>query len=99
MIPVKGKSGPSVVSAFRSIFDDPKYSRRLWVSTDKGKLLVNGLFWTCYRTRGAFTFGCVGTQTRNVRSWEVCIAGFAMDSANICTIKIASYRAVCCLNM
>jgi len=37
---LKTKTGPSVASAFRSIFDDPKYSTRrrpVWVETDNGK--------------------------------------------------------------
>ena len=39
MIPAKTKREASVVSAFRSIYDDPKYSSRrrsIWVRNDKG---------------------------------------------------------------
>jgi len=40
-VPVKTKSGPSVASAFRSTFNDQKYSTRkrrpIWVRTEKGK--------------------------------------------------------------
>jgi len=66
LIPIKTKSGPSVASAFRSIFDDPKYStgcRPIWVRTDKGKEFLKNIFRTCYGTRGAFSFRCVGTPT------------------------------------
>ena len=45
MSPVKTKSGPYVATVFRSIFDDPRYSRRkrrpVWVGTDKGKEFLN----------------------------------------------------------
>jgi len=46
MIPIETKSGPSVASAFRSIFDYSKYSKRrpIWVSTDKGKEFLNKHF-------------------------------------------------------
>jgi len=45
MITIKTKGGPSVASAFRSIFDDPKIRRRpIWVRIDKGKEFVTKLF-------------------------------------------------------
>jgi hypothetical protein len=47
MIPIQTKSGPSFASAFRSIFDDTKYStgrRPIWVRTDKGKEFLNKHF-------------------------------------------------------
>jgi len=40
LIPIKTKSGPSVASEFRYIFDDHKYStgrRPIWVRIDEGK--------------------------------------------------------------
>jgi len=44
MIPIKTKSGTSVASVFRAIFDYPKYSSRrsrIRVLTDKGKEFLN----------------------------------------------------------
>jgi len=42
LVPVKTKSGPSIASAFRSIFHD---SRGLvWIGTDKGKEFLNKQF-------------------------------------------------------
>ena len=45
LISVKTKSGPSIASAFRSIFhDDDDYRRPVWVRTDKGKEFLNKQF-------------------------------------------------------
>jgi len=48
MIPIKTKSGPFVASAFRSIFNDPKCSKRqhrpICIRTDKGKEFLNKHF-------------------------------------------------------
>jgi len=56
MVPVKTKTGPSVASAFRSVFDDPKYSSRkrrpIWVRTDKGKEFLNKYFQDMLRGDG-----------------------------------------------
>jgi len=55
LIPIKTKSRPSVASAFRSIFDDPKYStsrRPIWVRTDKGKEFLNKHFQDMLRHEG-----------------------------------------------
>jgi len=55
MIPIRTKSGPSVSSAFRSIFDDPKYStgrRPICVRTDKGKEFLNKHFQDMLRNEG-----------------------------------------------
>ena len=65
-IPLNTKSGPSVASAFRSIFDDPKYSiglRTIWALTDKGKEFLIIIFRTYYRARaGSFSFKCAATR-------------------------------------
>ena len=67
MIPVKAKSGPSVASAFRSIFDDHKCSRRkrppIQVRNDEGKEFLNKYFQDMLRDEGAFSFRCVETPT------------------------------------
>jgi len=55
LIPIKTKTGPSVASAFRSIFDDPKYStgrHPTWVSTEKGKEFLNKHFQDMLREEG-----------------------------------------------
>jgi len=56
MVPIKTKSGPSVASGLRSIFDDPKYSksrrRAIWVRTDKGKEFLNKHFQDMLRDEG-----------------------------------------------
>jgi len=55
MVPVKTKSGPPVASAFRSIFDNTKYSksrRPLHVRTDKGKEFLNKHFQDTLRDEG-----------------------------------------------
>jgi len=46
MIPVETKNRPTISSAFRSIFDDPKYSKRshILLRTDKGKEFLNKHF-------------------------------------------------------
>jgi len=58
MIPMKTKSGPSVASVFRSIFDDHKYSKRrsIWVDIDKGKELLNKHFQDILREEGGIQF-------------------------------------------
>jgi transposase InsO family protein len=50
-IPLKAKTGSAVAAAFKSIFNDPKYSkpirrRPLWVRTDRGKEFLNSTFQT-----------------------------------------------------
>ena len=55
LIPLKKKSGPSVASSFRSIFDERKYStgrRPMWVRTDKGKEFVNKHFQDMIQSKG-----------------------------------------------
>ena len=48
MIPIKTKSAHSVVSTFRTIFDESKYlknrRRPIWVRTDKGKVFLSKHF-------------------------------------------------------
>ena len=66
LVPIKTKSGPSVASAFRSKFDDPKYStcrRPIWVRTDKCKQFLNKHFQDMLRDEGVFSFRCAGTPT------------------------------------
>jgi len=68
MNPIKKKSEPSVASAFRSIFYDPKYStsrrRPIRVHTDKGKEFINKCFKYILKGKGGVTsFRCAGTPT------------------------------------
>jgi hypothetical protein len=49
IVPLKSKTGPAVTSAFKSIFNDPRYSkplrrRPIWVRTDRGKEFLNKTF-------------------------------------------------------
>jgi len=56
LIPIKTKNRPSVASAFRSIFNDPKYStgrRPICVRTDKGKEFLNKHFQGMLRTKAS----------------------------------------------
>ena len=39
--PVKTKSGPSIASAFRSIFHDDGSRRPVWFRSNKGKIFLN----------------------------------------------------------
>jgi hypothetical protein len=41
LVPVKSKSGPSITSAFRSLFHDDHSRRPVWVRTNKGKAFLN----------------------------------------------------------
>jgi hypothetical protein len=43
IVPLKSKTGPAVASAFKSIFNDLKYSRRrpFWLSSDNGNEFLN----------------------------------------------------------
>jgi len=50
LIPIRTKSGPSVASAFRSIFHDRR--RPIWVSTDERKELLNKHFQDILRDEG-----------------------------------------------
>ena len=77
LVPVKTKRGPSIASAFRSIFHDDS-RRPVWVRTDKGKELRNINFKTCYLTR-AFSFKSANIQMSNVRSWYVLIGRSEID--------------------
>jgi len=52
LFPVKTKSGPSVTSAFRSLFDDDDSRRPVWVRTDKGKEFLNKHFQDILRDEG-----------------------------------------------
>jgi len=70
LFPKKTKNGPSVASAFRSKFDDPKYStgrRPIRVRTDKGKEFLNNHFQGMSPDEGIFSFRCAGTPTSIVR--------------------------------
>ena len=46
LVPLKSKTGTAVLSAFQSIFKDPRYSTRrpIWLRTDKGKEFLNRQF-------------------------------------------------------
>jgi len=49
IVPLKSKSGTAVTSAFKSILEIPKYSKRIqtqpiWFRTDKGKEFLNRQF-------------------------------------------------------
>ena len=51
LVPVKSKNGPSIASAFRSIFHDDS-CRPVWVLTDKGKEFLNKQFQDMLRYEG-----------------------------------------------
>jgi hypothetical protein len=49
IVPLKSKTGPAFASAFKSVFNDPNYSkplrrRPIWVQTDNGKECLNKTF-------------------------------------------------------
>ena len=46
MVPLRSKTDTTVMSAFQSIFKDPRYVRRrpVWLRTDKGKEFLNKIF-------------------------------------------------------
>jgi len=71
MIALKKKSGPSVASAFPSMFDDLKYLSRkrrpIWVPIDKSKELLNKHFQLTLRGEGV-QFQVCKPPTTNVRS-------------------------------
>jgi len=52
LVPVKTKSGVSVTSAFRSLFDDDDSRRPEWVRTDKCKEFLNKHFQDMLRDKG-----------------------------------------------
>ena len=90
LIPIETKSGPLVASAFRSIFYYPKYwtgRRPVWVRTDKGKEILNKHFQDILRDEGIL-FQVCEIPTSNVRSWNACIARFAIESTSILHIEI-----------
>jgi len=56
-LPLKSKSGMAVTSAFKSILENPKYSRPIqrqtvWVRTDKGKEFLNRHFQDMLKFKG-----------------------------------------------
>jgi len=62
---VKTKSGPSVDSAFRSIFDDPKYSSRrrpIWDRNDRDRQFLNKHFQDMLR------YECAGVKFQVYRN-------------------------------
>jgi len=96
MTSIKKRSGPSVASAFLSIFADPKSQYALI----RGSNFLINIFRTCFGTRAvASSFRCFGTPTINVRSWNECIARFAVDSTNILHIKIHRDKSMFCRNL
>jgi hypothetical protein len=57
VVPLKSKVGPTVTTAFRSIFKDPRYSKPIrrcpiWVRTNKGKEFLNKTFQDMLKQEG-----------------------------------------------
>jgi len=100
LIPIKKKSGPTVATAFRSLFDDPKYStgrRPIWVRTDKGKEFLNKHFQDMLRNEGGgIQFHVRRNLDLKLRSWNACTARFAIDSSNISHIDISTDVSMSC---
>ena len=51
-VPVKTMSGPSMTSAFRSLFHEDDSRRPVWVRTNKGKVFLNQHFQDMLRDEG-----------------------------------------------
>jgi hypothetical protein len=52
LVPLKTKCGPSITSAFRSLFHGDDSRRHVWILTDKGKEFLNKHFHDMLRYEG-----------------------------------------------
>jgi len=88
LVNLKSKTGTVVAFAFRSMLNEPKYSKRkrrtIWVGTDKIREFLN---FKEIRDARASSIKCA----INVPSWDGHIGRFAIGFINILVIKIPTY--------
>jgi hypothetical protein len=69
IVPLKSKTGTAVTSAFKSILENPKYSKPIqrqpiWVRTDKGKEFLNRHFQDMLKNKGIHFQVCLNPDVK-----------------------------------